>query len=82
MKRMKSPDRTLAATLDRTQWDYSPRTDRSFLLRSVRRLFASVSWEAAPQHLTPAGAQGGDHDRVGGAADDGRGVLESLFRDR
>ena len=44
---------TLASTLDRTQWDYSPSKDRSFLLTSVERMFASVSWEIAPQHLTP-----------------------------
>jgi len=44
---------TLAAELDRMRWDYSPGTDRSFLLASVERMFASVAWEITPQHLTP-----------------------------
>ena len=44
---------TLAFELDRTKWDYSPSKDRSFLLNSVERMFASVAWEIAPQHLTP-----------------------------
>jgi len=44
---------TLAAELDRMRWDYSPGTDRSFLLASVEKMFASVAWEITPQHLTP-----------------------------
>jgi len=52
---------TLAATLDRTKWDYSPETDRSFLLSSVERVFASVAWEISSQHLAPTavGSPGG-----------------------
>lgn len=53
MKDRKPQGSTLAAELDRTKWDYSPSTDRSFLLVSVERMFASVAWEIPPQHLAP-----------------------------
>jgi len=53
MKERKAHSQTLAATLDRTKWDYSPETDRSFLLSSVERVFASVAWEISSQHLAP-----------------------------
>jgi len=54
MKDSKAGAKTLAAELDRTKWDYNPATDRSFLLGSVKRMFASVAWEISPQHLAPA----------------------------
>lgn len=54
MKDPKPGAKTLAAELDRTKWDYNPATDRSFLLGSVKRMFASVAWEISPQHLAPA----------------------------
>ncbi len=54
MKDLKPGAKTLAAELDRTKWDYNPATDRSFLLGSVKRMFASVAWEISPQHLAPA----------------------------
>ena len=53
MKERKAHLQTLAAALDRTKWDYSPETDRSFLLSSVERAFASVAWEISSQHLAP-----------------------------
>ena len=54
MKDPKPGAKSLAAELDRTKWDYNPATDRSFLLGSVKRMFASVAWEISPQHLAPA----------------------------
>lgn len=54
MRNPKPGAKTLAAELDRTKWDYNPATDRSFLLGSVKRMFASVAWETTPRHLTPA----------------------------
>lgn len=57
MRPRKAGSQTLAATLDRTKWDYSPETDRSFLLSSVERVFASVAWEVPSQHLTPVTAE-------------------------
>ena len=56
MKERNARSQTLAATLDRTKWDYSPETDRSFLLASVERVFASVAWEISSQHLAPMAA--------------------------
>lgn len=53
MKRLEPDGKTLAAELDRTKWDYNAAKDRSFLLTSVLRTFASVAWEVKPQHLTP-----------------------------
>lgn len=55
--------KTLAATLDRTKWDYSPATDRSFLLSSVERVFNSVAWEISSQHLAPISASVGTDSR-------------------
>ncbi len=54
MRDPKPDAKTLAMELDRTKWDYNPATDRSFLLGSVKRMFASVAWEVSPQHLVPA----------------------------
>jgi len=54
MRDPKSGAKSLAAELDRTKWDYNSATDRSFLLGSVKRMFASVAWEISPQHLAPA----------------------------
>jgi hypothetical protein len=37
--------RTVAAVLDRTQWDYEPGQDRTFLFVPVGRIFDNLPWE-------------------------------------
>lgn len=45
---------TLAAELDRTQWDYEPGQDRTFLLAPVGRIFDNLPWEIKARYLGPA----------------------------
>jgi hypothetical protein len=45
---------TLAAELDRTQWDYEPGRDRTFLLTPVGRIFDNLPWEINARYLGPA----------------------------
>lgn len=74
---------TLAAELDRMRWDYSPTTDRSFLLASVERMFASVAWEITPQHLTPmAEHREGDSQGSKAADFDTQPLERSVFNRR
>lgn len=73
---------TLAAELDRTRWDYTPSTDRSFLLASVERMFASVAWEITPQHITPKTEPRAGDSHGSKSADFDTQPLESLAFNR
>jgi len=73
---------TLAAELDRMRWDYSPSTDRSFLLASVEKMFASVAWEITPQHLIPMTEPGDGDSQSSKPADFDTQPLESVTFDR
>jgi hypothetical protein len=73
---------TLAAALDRTQWDYSPDTDSRILLASVERLFESVAWGIASRPFAANGVPGTAKIRVATAEDRPLLVLQSSICDR
>jgi hypothetical protein len=81
MKDRKPPTQTLAAALDRTQWDYSAAADRRFLLVSVERVFASVAWEISPEHLEPMTAAVKPGSPAASSADYETQPLERLLGD-
>lgn len=81
MKEKQTPARTLAAVLDHTHWDYSAATDRRFLLVSVEKVFASVAWEIAPQHLAPMAVSVTPDSPEAGSADYETQPLERLIGD-
>lgn len=63
---------TLAAELDRTQWDYEPGQDRTFLLAPVGRIFDNLPWEIKARYLGPA-----DFDVAGASIGESQPELES-----
>lgn len=81
MRNRRPGAKTLAAELDRTKWDYDPATDRSFLLGSVKRMFASVEWEISSQHLAPAVAVAAAEPHTTGSADYETRPLPRLISD-
>jgi len=82
MRDPKPGAKTLAAELDRTKWDYNPVTDRSLLLGSVKRMFASVAWEISPQHLAPAVAVPSADKRTEGPGEFETRPLPSVISDQ